>query len=145
MAAEATYLGTSAMTKLVVAEAESDALRAYLEPRSECVSSVIASVELRRALLARDAAFQSAGIEVLATIELIALEAEIIEVAASLPPASLRSLDAIHGLPRSGWASRSTRWSRTTGGCRTRARQLAFPGRPQPESRARQPMPRDQP
>ena len=52
MSAErATYLDSSAIVKLVVAEPESAALRRYLRRRRPLVSSALARAEVARALL----------------------------------------------------------------------------------------------
>ena len=91
------YIDTSALTKLVVVEAETDALRAWFAAgEREPVSSDLARTELvrtvRRAapdrlVLARD---------VLEAVTLLELTTEIFEQAGRLEPAILRTLDAVH-------------------------------------------------
>jgi predicted nucleic acid-binding protein len=92
----ATYLDSSALVKLAVEEPESGALRQYLRRRRPLVSSVLARTEVLRALLFEgDEAF-ARGRAVLATVELIRINDRILNAAALLRPADIRSLDAIH-------------------------------------------------
>jgi predicted nucleic acid-binding protein len=89
------YLDTSAFIKLVRSEPESAVLRRELVGR-ELLSSALLVVEGRRAarrygeLAARRA---RAG---LTAITLLPLDHRILEAAADLDPAELRSLDALH-------------------------------------------------
>lgn len=92
------YLDSSAIVKLVIREAESEELWAFLESRPQRVSSVIARVEVLRALRRAGiagAAFRRAQ-QILDRLALIRLDAAVVETAASANPASLRTLDAIH-------------------------------------------------
>lgn len=91
------YLDTSAFIKLVRSEPESEALREHLGTHGgEMVSSVLLTVEGRRAArrYGRLAAIRARA--ALTTVTLLALEPSIIEIAAELEPAELRSLDALH-------------------------------------------------
>ena len=91
------YLDASALVKLIVAEPESGALRRYLGERPRIISSRIAEVELRRAVARQDEI--DAGDRVsslIATVELLELNAEVARRAGELTSATLRSLDAIH-------------------------------------------------
>jgi predicted nucleic acid-binding protein len=92
----AVYLDSSAAVKLVVEEAESPALRAWLGPDRTLSSSALVHTELLRAVRREN----PAGIEqariVLALFTLHAIDHEILEGAGALDPATLRSLDAIH-------------------------------------------------
>jgi predicted nucleic acid-binding protein len=91
------YLDASALVKLIVAEPESGALRRYLGERPRIISSRIAEVELRRAVARQDEI--DAGDRVsslIATVELLELDAEVARRAGELNPATLRTLDAIH-------------------------------------------------
>ncbi len=97
MSAErATYLDSSAIVKLVVAEPESAALRRYLRRRRTLVSSALAKAEVARALLPLGEPAVRRGHEVLARLELIRVSDRILAAAGSLLPAELRTLDAIH-------------------------------------------------
>lgn len=96
---ELVYLDSSALVKLVVAEAETTALRAYLAGKA-AASSEIAVVEVMRAVgrqqSDRPGAVQAAGRAVMEGIQLVRLTADAIAVACALEPRTLRSLDAIH-------------------------------------------------
>src|SRR6476659_9766469 len=97
MSAErATYLDSSAIVKLVVAEPESAALRRYLRRRRPLVSSALARAEVARALLPLGEAAARRGHEVLARLELLRVSDRILSAAGDLLPAELRTIDAIH-------------------------------------------------
>jgi predicted nucleic acid-binding protein len=97
MSAErATYLDSSAIVKLAVTEAESPALRLYLRRRRPLVSSALARTEVGRALLPFGFDAVRRGREVLAHVDLVRVSDRLLEAAARLPPAELRSLEAIH-------------------------------------------------
>ena len=91
------YLDSSALVKLAVVEAETSALEADLAARDGLVASVLVVVECRRA--ARRAANRRVVQrieEVLQAVYLIDLSGPLLDRAARLAPASIRSLDAIH-------------------------------------------------
>jgi len=92
------YLDSSALVKLVAREAETSALLSLLEARPEVASSALAQVEVLRAV--RRAGGRKRDLdrarEVLSRVVLIAVDDSILEAAATLDPAALRSLDAIH-------------------------------------------------
>ncbi len=92
------YLESSALVKLVVAEPESSALRAYLAGQAGRVSSQLTRVEVLRAV--RRANRPQTTIRraewALEGIALTPLDERILAQAASLDPPRLRSLDAIH-------------------------------------------------
>lgn len=90
------YLDTSALTKLVVAEAESKALRAWLKTGREPVACDLVRTELIRAVRrsAPDRLLQARA--VLDSLTLIEVTPSIFEQAGRLDPPALRSLDAIH-------------------------------------------------
>lgn len=89
------YLDTSAFIKLVRSEPESRALRAELAGR-ELFSSVLLSVEGRRAARRYGTLAAGRARAALATITLLPIDQPIIEAAGELEPAELRSLDALH-------------------------------------------------
>jgi predicted nucleic acid-binding protein len=91
-----TYLDSSAIVKLAVAEPESDALRRHLRRRRPLVSSAIARAEVLRALLPAGSAALAAGRSVLAGIELARINDRVLSAAAALEPADVRTLDAVH-------------------------------------------------
>jgi predicted nucleic acid-binding protein len=91
------YLDTSALVKLVVAEAETDALLAWLTAADRApVSCDLARTELLRAVrrVAPDRAVQARM--VLDSVTLLAVSTAMFEEAGRLDPTLLRSLDAIH-------------------------------------------------
>lgn len=90
------YLDSSAIVKLVVSEPESSALRRYLRRRRPLVSSALARAEVARALLPLGEPAGRRGQEVLARLELIRVGDRVLAAAGLLPPAELRTLDAIH-------------------------------------------------
>ena len=91
------YLDTSALTKLVVAEAETTALRAWLaETDRHPVSCDLTRAELLRAVrrVAPDRAVRAR--EVLDSVTLVEVTTAIFEDAGRLEPTFLRTLDAVH-------------------------------------------------
>ena len=92
------YLDSAAIVKLVHAESESQALRAWLDERAEVgwVSSVLAEIESSRAL-ARHAPEAITRLQlVLDLMDLVELDAGTRILAQTVKPATVRSLDAIH-------------------------------------------------
>jgi predicted nucleic acid-binding protein len=92
----ATYLDSSAIVKLVIAEAESNALRRHLRRRGPLISSALARTEVLRALLDEGDEGIARGHAVLATLDLIRISDRVLDDAARLLPPDVRSLDAIH-------------------------------------------------
>jgi predicted nucleic acid-binding protein len=100
------YLDTSAIIKLLRWEPETDALAAHLEAHADqdLVTSALSTVEVARALTAAGAADiadravpRADRIEIGdAVIPAVAITGPVLTVARTLPPAVLRSLDAIH-------------------------------------------------
>ncbi|MHB8452291.1 MAG: type II toxin-antitoxin system VapC family toxin [Mycobacteriales bacterium] len=95
-ASRVTYLDSSAIVKLVVAEAESGALRRYLPRRKPHVASALAQTEVARALLGSGQEATKRGLDVLRRIDLIRISDRVLAAAGALLPTDLRSLDAIH-------------------------------------------------
>jgi predicted nucleic acid-binding protein len=91
-----TYLDSSAIVKLVVAEPESVALRRYLRRRKPYVSSALARAEVARALLPFGPAALQRGEAALARIDLVRVSDTVLRAAGSLLPEDIRTLDAIH-------------------------------------------------
>lgn len=91
------YLDTSAAAKLVVTEAESEPLQAWLATTAvQVFSSDLLRTELFRAVRRTDPARATRVRTVLEAVTLLHLTTAICEHAAFLEPVSLRSLDAIH-------------------------------------------------
>lgn len=92
----ATYVDSSAIVKLVVAEPESAALRHFLRRRRPLVSSALARTEVLRALLGEGERGLARGQAVLARIDMVRVSDRVLSAAGMLLPAEVRSLDAIH-------------------------------------------------
>jgi predicted nucleic acid-binding protein len=95
-AESATYLDSSAIVKLAVEEPETGALRDYLRGRAPLVSSVLARTEVGRSLLRLGPDFAARGEDILRRFDLVRVGDRTLRLAARLPSAELRSLDAIH-------------------------------------------------
>lgn len=96
------YVDTSALVKLVVYEAESDALEHALSTWRGLATSTITTIELPRAARraradGREGVAGDETIDVLlAALALIPISARVRRTAAGLNPVELRTLDAIH-------------------------------------------------
>lgn len=96
------YADTSALVKLVVAEAETNALSADATAWERIVTSEITVIELHRAVKrARadgraDVADDRTVMELLAALDLVPLADDVRALAATASPPELRTLDAIH-------------------------------------------------
>jgi predicted nucleic acid-binding protein len=92
----ATYLDSSAIVKLAADEPESAALRRHLRGKRPLVSSALARAEVLRALMSPDDLGIARGRAVLSRMEVLRVNDRILNLAGSLQPSSLRTLDAIH-------------------------------------------------
>lgn len=92
----AAYLDASALVKLIVQEAESESLRAYVSSLPAVVTSRISVVEVTRAVARSLGTVPDSVATVFSDVALREVDARIAERAAALTPASIRSLDAIH-------------------------------------------------
>lgn len=91
------YVDTSALVKLVVAEPETSALRAWLtEDERGPVSCDLARTELIRAVRRVAVDRMELARRVLDALTLLDVTTEIFEQAGRLAPPSMRSLDAVH-------------------------------------------------
>src|SRR3984957_11853902 len=93
------YLDSAAIVKLVHAETESAALRAWLDERAEMgwISSVLTEIESFRALARYAPEAAAARLPaVLDQIDLIDLDPPVRILAQTVRPVTVRSLDAIH-------------------------------------------------
>jgi predicted nucleic acid-binding protein len=92
------YLDSAAIVKLVHAEPESPALRAWLDERAETgwISSVLAEIESFRALAQYAPEAATRLQPVLDQIDLIDLGPGVRTLAQTIRPVTIRSLDAIH-------------------------------------------------
>ena len=92
----AVYLDSSALVKLVVLENESKALADHLRERPDRASCALARVEVIRAVRAHGRPAISRARQLLERISLLRLDDVLLDRAAALDGAPLRSLDAIH-------------------------------------------------
>jgi uncharacterized protein len=95
------YLDSSALVKLVVEEAESQALRAYLQNAGAiggvlAMSSRLAHTEVIRTVSRQPVDRLARAREVLRGVHLIGVSEDILEQAAIISPSAVRTLDAIH-------------------------------------------------
>jgi predicted nucleic acid-binding protein len=90
------YLDSSAIVKLVVREAESDALLGFLAPGHLQVSSALARVEVVRAVRRHGRTATARARELFESLSLLTLDDALLDAAAALGADDLRSLDAIH-------------------------------------------------
>lgn len=92
------YLDSAAVVKLVHAEPETTALRAWLDERADTgwISSVLVEVESFRALARYAPQAVTRLPMVLDQIELVDLTPRIRATAQAVEPVTVRSLDAIH-------------------------------------------------
>lgn len=95
------YLDTSALAKLLVAEAETPELRSWLLAQSNqdqhMVTSALSRVELLRAVARHgEPGLPDRARFLLDGVDIIPITEAVITVAESIGPAGLRSLDAIH-------------------------------------------------
>ena len=94
--ARTVYLDSSALVKLVVPEPETTALRAELETWDRHVSSALVLTEVVRACARVSSAARRVAERVVASLDLIVIDDEILNAAARLKPLELRTFDAIH-------------------------------------------------
>lgn len=90
------YADTSALTKLVLDERESEAFRAYVIDRERIASSALVITELVRATHRIRPDLDEEARAIVAELTLINVDRAILDVAAALLPPELRALDAIH-------------------------------------------------
>jgi predicted nucleic acid-binding protein len=92
------YLDASALLKLVVREAETDALREWLAARPDAVwtSSELGRVEVLRAARRADSTAVPGARAVTAKLLLVPLDRVVQDVATEIGEPTLRTLDALH-------------------------------------------------
>jgi uncharacterized protein len=92
------YLDSSALVKLVLTEAETQGLIGWLSRRADLplVSSIIHRTEVPRAVWRADPSALPRSYRQVRGVAMIALTADVADLAAALRPAQMRSVDAIH-------------------------------------------------
>lgn len=96
MTDRAVYVDASALAKLLVDECEGDDLRAFLAPIGRQATSIVGRVEVERTVARRAPARLAHVAGLLDDLVIVGLEPEIAAAAATIGPATLRTLDAIH-------------------------------------------------
>ena len=93
-----TYLDTSALVKLVVAESESQALQDFLGAHAEdgLFSAALARTELVRAVAPNGAQAVADAQDLLNGLDIVMLTRQLLDDAGTLRPLRLPSLEAIH-------------------------------------------------
>jgi predicted nucleic acid-binding protein len=92
----ASYLDSSALVKLVVAEPESAPLAKHLRARPQRVTCALARVEVVRAVRGHGAAATGRARRLLERLVLVRIDDALLDAAAELRGPPLRSLDALH-------------------------------------------------
>lgn len=95
------YLDTSALTKLLIDEPETPALRTWLaerlKPGDSAATSVIGRIELLRVIVRQgDSEHMERARFLLEGLDLLPLSDAVVALAETIGPSTLRSLDAIH-------------------------------------------------
>ena len=92
------YLDSSALLKLVRVETHSAQLTSWLAERPDAplVSSALAQVEVLRACRRIGERLLEPGRAVLAMLDFVPIDDDVLGAAAEIPDAALRSLDALH-------------------------------------------------
>lgn len=90
------YLDSSALVKLVIVEAESDALRRFLRRHPLRMTCALARVEVPRAVKDHGAHAVSRARRLLDRLQILRLDDDLLDSAADLNTVVLRSLDAVH-------------------------------------------------
>lgn len=88
------YVDTSALTKLLVAEPESAAMRELAD--SPMITSAITTAELRRAVRRRAPSLAVHVERVIERLTTVAVDAHLLRAAGMVAPDELKTLDAIH-------------------------------------------------
>ena len=89
------FCDSSALVKLIVEEPESGALRQSLGTHSRVMASELAALEVPRAIRRADPGRVPVAHRLIRNLGTVTVDQAVIERAASLDPAELRSLDAL--------------------------------------------------
>lgn len=92
----AVYLDSSAAVKLIVREAESEALAVWLSPHDVLASSALLRAELLRAVRRGEPGKVGEARAALTGFALRSVDDDILDAAGEIAPSTIRSLDAIH-------------------------------------------------
>lgn len=89
------YVDSSALSKLILDEADAAPMRRWYVEAERIVCSIIGVIETRRAVARKVDEPERVDL-ILRSVITLEVDAVIARVAASLPPATLRTLDAVH-------------------------------------------------
>lgn len=90
------FLDSSALVKLVIREPETPALRRYLATRPQRIACQLVRTEVPRAVRQFGPRALAKARSVLERVEIVRLDDDLLDAAALIDPAVVRSLDAIH-------------------------------------------------
>jgi predicted nucleic acid-binding protein len=90
------YIDSSAILKLVVVEPETTALRRVVRTYDAAASSVLSRVEVERVIRRIDSRFLARARSILQPLDMVSVTEDVLDAAARLEPAQLRTLDAVH-------------------------------------------------
>lgn len=90
------FLDSSALVKLVIREPETSALRRYLATRHQRIACQLVRTEVPRAVRQFGPGALAKARSVLRRVDTIRLDDDLLDAAALIAPAVVRSLDAIH-------------------------------------------------
>ena len=96
MTPRAVYMDASALVKLLIEEPGGDALRAHLAGFERQVTSIVGRVEVERVVGRRAPERLASVARMLDDLMILELHPAVAEAAATVGPATLRTLDAIH-------------------------------------------------
>lgn len=101
------YYDTSALVKLVIPEAETEALRAWRQQRRgrAMASSALVRVELPRAVRRHGPAAVERAAEQIRALNLLAVSDDLLDEAGEVGTDALRALDAIHVVSAQAYGS----------------------------------------
>lgn len=89
------YVDASALTKLILDEPDSGAMRRWYLESERIVSSVIGVIETRRAVARQTDSDERVDL-ILRSVVTLEVDEAVARMAATLTPSALRTLDAIH-------------------------------------------------
>ena len=90
------FLDSSALVKLVIREPETPALRRYLASRPQRIACQLVRTEVSRAVRQFGPRALTKARSVLQRVQIVRLDDDLLDAAAMIDPAVVRSLDAIH-------------------------------------------------
>lgn len=91
------YVDASAIMKLIVEEPESASLAQWMKNESaSLITSIVSTIEVTRVCRRMAPNAMTDSVRMLAEFDIVPVTAVVVDLAASVQPAELRTLDAIH-------------------------------------------------